>query len=222
MFKTESGNEQTIYNGIKQAILEHKLRPNTQLVEDALAETFKVSRTPVRQALRKLAYENLVKIIPNKGAFVNCPTIEEAKDIIEVRETLEAGAVRLLCGKITEQQINELTAIVEEERKASLANDKFGSLKLSLGFHLKIGELTGNSYYYRYLEELTSLVFVIVTFYGAEETFSGWQAHMELIDIIKEKDPDKAEKFMIDHLEKVASGINFNDSFTISIEELFK
>lgn len=221
MGQATRGNEQIIYDSIKQAVRQRKLRPNTQLVEDVLAESFKVSRTLVRQALRRLAYEGLVKIIPYKGAFVACPGIEEAKHIMEIRGALEAAAVRQTCRNITEEQIQELEAMVEEEHKAHLVGDKFNSLELSLGFHLKIAEFTGNSYYYRYLEELTSLVNIIVTFYGSEKTFCGCDDHLELVSLIRQREEDLAAKFMIDHLQEVVAGINLQEDFSTTIEELF-
>lgn len=215
-------NETVIYTSIKQAIIEHKLPPNTQLVEDVLAESFGVSRTLVRQALRRLSYEKLVKIIPHKGAFVACPTVEEAKQIFEIREVLEAAATRQACRNATEEQIEQIAALIRQERNANLKDDAFESLRLSLNFHLKIAELTHNSYYQRYLEELTSLIYVIVSFYGTKKIFCGCDEHEELLNLIKEGKEDLAEKFMIEHLREVNKGINFNETFSLSLGDIFK
>lgn len=215
-------SEENIYQAIKEAILNRKLRPNTQLIEDALAESFGVSRTPVRQALRKLSYEKLVKIIPNKGAYVNCPTVEETKQIDEARIVLEAALVRKACRTITKEQIEQIASLINEEKAADLAGDKFEALRLSLNFHLKIAEISGNSFIYRYLQELTSLVYLIVTFYGSDKTFSGWDDHFKLLDIIAEGNEDLAESFMIDHLREVESGFDYEQSFTTSLIDIFK
>lgn len=213
---------EVIYKSIKQAILEHRLPPNTQLVEDALAESFGVSRTLVRQVLRRLSYEKLVKIIPNKGAFVACPTIEEAKQIFEIREVLEAAATRQACKNASKEELDQIEALIMQERNANLEDDAYESLRLSLNFHLKIAELTRNSYYQRYLEELTSLIYVIVSFYGAKKTFCGCDEHQELLSLIKEGKEDLAEKFMIGHLREVNKGINFNETFSHSLYDIFK
>ncbi len=90
-------NEIEIYKAIKDAIIQQKLRPNMQLVEEVLADSFGVSRTPVRNVLRRLASEKLVTVIPYKGTFVACPSIHEAKEVFEMRRVLEAGAIRKVC-----------------------------------------------------------------------------------------------------------------------------
>ena len=112
----EQVTETQICKEIKQAIMQRKLRPNTQLIEEVLAESFGVSRTLIRQALRRLAYEKIVRIVPNKGSFVACPTTEEAKEICEVRTALEVESTRLACQKITDEQITLIALLVEEEK----------------------------------------------------------------------------------------------------------
>jgi len=216
----EEVSETKIYNEIKQAILQRRLRPNTQLVEDVLAESFGVSRTIIRQALRKLSYEKIVTIIPNKGAFVACPNAEAAKQIFAVREMLETGSTRLLCQTVTEGQISQIASIIEEEQKAFLARSKFNSLQLSLEFHLKIAEFTGNSYLYRYLEELASLVYVIVTFYGAEDLFCGSDEHSKILEAIKLRDDELAVKLTIKHFRKFDSMVF--DNGTYPLQEIFR
>lgn len=222
MTEMQQRNEEHIYKTIKQAILQHKLRPNTRLIEKELAKQFKVSRTPIRNVLRRLAYEKLIKIIPNKGAIVICPSIEESKQILQIREVLEAAAIRQVCRNITEEQIEEIRSVIEEEQEANAKGDLFESLDLSLGFHYKIAELTGNQYYYRYLEELISLVYVIVSFYGSRQVFSGWQDHFKLLDLIKERKEEEAGRFMAEHLREVAEGIFFEEDFSISLGDVFK
>ena len=77
------GKEREIYRDIKLAITQHKLLPNSQLVEDALAEAFEVSRTPIRNVLRRLEMEKLVTVIPYRGAFVSCPSVDEAREVLK-------------------------------------------------------------------------------------------------------------------------------------------
>lgn len=182
--------------------MQRKLRPNTQLIEEVLAESFGVSRTLIRQALRRLAYEKIVRIIPNKGSFVACPTTEEAKEIFEVRTALEIQCVRMACHVLTGEQIAQIALNIEEEKKAALAGNKFDSLQLSIDFHLKMAEFVGNSYLYRYLEELTSLVYVMVTFYGAEDLFCGYEDHLEILEAVEQRDEERAVGLMSKHFNK--------------------
>lgn len=217
----EQASETLIYKEIKQAILQRKLRPNTQLVEDVLAESFGVSRTIIRQALRRLSYEKIVTIIPNKGSFVACPTVEEAKQIFKVRKVLEIESTRLACNIISDEQLSQIFMIIDDERNATLSGNKFDSLQLSIDFHLRMAEFTGNSYLYRYLEELTSLVYVIVTFYGAENLFCGCEEHTEILEAIKQKNEDLAVNLTIKHFDKFDSMIFYNENYALPIHEIF-
>lgn len=215
--------ETIIYKEIKQAILKRKLRPNTQLVEDVLAESFGVSRTLIRQALRRLSYEKIVNIVPNKGSFVACPSIEEAEQIINVRRALEIESARLVCKTITDQQINQLEKIINEERNFALAGNKFDSLQLALDFHIEMAEFTRNSYLYRYIEELASLVYVIVTFYGAENLFCGYEDHEEILNAIKQRDKQKTVNLTIKHFNKFdPTDLDNGPQYSISLQEIFK
>ena len=78
------------------AILEHRLRPGTQLVEERLAAVFGVSRTKIRQAIARLAHDGIVTVFPNRGAFVTSPGRDEAREVFEARRLIEPGLVRRL------------------------------------------------------------------------------------------------------------------------------
>lgn len=218
----EQLTETQICKEIKQAIMQRKLRPNTQLIEEVLAESFGVSRTLIRQALRRLAYEKIVKIIPNKGSFVACPTTKEAKEIFEVRRALEIECIRMACPILTEEQIAEIESLVQEEKKAALVGNKFDSLQLSIDFHLKIADFVGNSYLYRYLEELTSLVYVFVTFYGADNLFCGYVEHQNILEAIKKRDEKLAVELMTKHFRKFDPVEFDNEPEFLPIEQVFK
>ena len=81
-----------VYNEIKQDIVSARLHPGEPLLEEDLAKRLRVSRTPIRDALRKLDHEGLVRIVPNKGAFVRVLTPRDIREIYEVREALESFA----------------------------------------------------------------------------------------------------------------------------------
>ena len=89
-------SEADIYERIYEAVVEHRLLPGTKLSEERVAELFSVSRTQVRGVLQRLAVEQLVTLIPNRGAFVTTPSADEAHDVLEVRRTLEPAVVRRL------------------------------------------------------------------------------------------------------------------------------
>ncbi|MED1949611.1 GntR family transcriptional regulator [Brevibacillus centrosporus] len=217
-------NEEEIYKGIKQAIIQQQLRPNMQLVEEVLAESFGVSRTPVRNVLRRLAQEKLVTIIPYKGTFVSCLTVQEAKEVYEARKFLEAVTIRQACKRLTDEHVLQLKTIIEEEHEAHSHEDSFVSLRLSCDIHLKIAEIAGNSYNYRYLEELISLSYVIYAFYGPGRLFCGSEEHTEILHALKQRDESLAERLMLEHLNRIESLLNFNETLAapLSLTEIFK
>ncbi len=99
-----------IVDAITTAIVERRLMPGTKLAEQQIADIFKVSRTLVRQALNQLSRDHLVTLEPARGAFVAQPSVEEARQVFEVRAMLEAAMVRQLCARITDAQVAELRA----------------------------------------------------------------------------------------------------------------
>jgi hypothetical protein len=84
--------------------------PGTKLAEQQIADIFKVSRTLVRQALNQLSRDHLVTLEPARGAFVAQPSVDEARQVFEVRKMLEASMVRQLCAVVTDAQIGALRA----------------------------------------------------------------------------------------------------------------
>ncbi len=101
----------TVYERIKQDIVLARLHPGEPLLEENLAESLRVSRTPVREALRKLNHDGLVRIVPNKGAFVRVLTPRDIREIYEVREALESFAAGRAGVKLGEKELEGLSAL---------------------------------------------------------------------------------------------------------------
>ncbi|MBT2757394.1 GntR family transcriptional regulator [Mesobacillus foraminis] len=217
--------EVEIYKKIKQAIIQQKLRPNMQLVEKDIAESFGVSRTPVRNVLRRLSYERLIRIIENKGAFVSGTTVEEAKEVFEMRRILEAQAVRKACRTATEEQLKILEKMVKEELVTYGEIDYTDAIQMAGEFHLKVAELAGNSYFYRYLEELISMTYVIISIYGrGKEETKSCTHHIHIFNAIREGNEVLAEKLCVEHLMEIENNLHFNKEHQIpvSIAQIFK
>ena len=110
-----------IYERILAAVMEHRLIPGTKLVEEKLASVFHVNRTRIREVLSRLAYEGVVTTIPNRGAFVASPSVEEARHIFQARRIMEPALIRSLVDKGTDEDFQKLHAHVAEERDARSA-----------------------------------------------------------------------------------------------------
>ena len=97
-----------VFNTLRQAILRGEMEPGERLMEIQLASKLGVSRTPIREAIRKLELEGLVVMIPRKGAEVAHITEKDMRDVLEVRSTLEELAVTLACKNVTPERIQDL------------------------------------------------------------------------------------------------------------------
>ena len=106
-----------VFNTLRQAILRGELKPGERLMEIQLANKLGVSRTPIREAIRKLELEGLVLMIPRKGAEVAEITEKNMRDVLEVRKALEELAVQLACEKITQEELEELEKAGENFKK---------------------------------------------------------------------------------------------------------
>ena len=124
-----------VFNTLRQAILRGELKPGERLMEIQLANKLGVSRTPIREAIRKLELEGLVLMIPRKGAEVADISEKSLRDVLEVRRALEELAVRLTCEKITKAQIRELRESAEEFKKILRSSDITQIAEADVRFH---------------------------------------------------------------------------------------
>ena len=133
-----------VFNTLRQAILRGELKPGERLMEIHLAEKLGVSRTPIREAIRKLELEGLVIMIPRRGAEVAQITEKSLRDVLEVRRDLDAFSCELACERITPEEIEELRVACEEFAKATKSGDVALIAKADVHVHDIIVRATGN------------------------------------------------------------------------------
>ena len=143
-----------VFNTLRQAILRGELKPGERLMEIQLANKLGVSRTPIREAIRKLELEGLVLMIPRKGAEVAEITEKNMLDVLEVRRALEELAVKLACERITEEEIQELKDAADAFQKILSEKDITKIAEADEAFHDVIFKSTGND---RLIQLLNSL-----------------------------------------------------------------
>ncbi|MFC5519945.1 GntR family transcriptional regulator [Polaromonas jejuensis] len=204
-----------IHQSIYDAIVEHRLLPGTKLSEERVAELFAVSRTQVRGALQRLAVEQLITLVPNRGAFVTTPSAEEARDVLSVRRTLEPAAVARLIERIAAGKaptaVKQLRALVKREQQALARGDRRQSVRLSGDFHVLLAEVSGSSILARLMRELTPLTcLAILTFEAPTSAACPNDEHALLIDAIEAGDADAAERLMIDHLDHIENSLKLD------------
>src|SRR2546423_13377739 len=139
-----AGATQRIVASITTAIVERRLVPGTKLAEQKIADIFKVSRTIVRQALNRLSRDKLVTLEPARGARVAEPSIEEARQVFEVRQMLESALARRLAATITPAQVARLRAHLADEQASVKRVDVSGRTRLLADFHVVLARMLGN------------------------------------------------------------------------------
>ncbi|MBR5268920.1 MAG: GntR family transcriptional regulator [Anaerotignum sp.] len=133
-----------VFNTLRDAILTGKLVPGERLMENQLAEKLGVSRTPVREALRMLELENLVELVPRKGAQVLDMSEKDITNILEVRSALEGLATSLACKKMTKEDLQQLKSMEADFEKAVADNDVEHFVDIDEDFHDLIFAATEN------------------------------------------------------------------------------
>lgn len=196
------------YERIWGAIIDHSLPPGTRLVEDKLCDIFGIGRTRIRQVLQRLAHEGMVTLMPNRGAMVSQPSVQEARDIFEARRVLEAGIVSKFLGKASKADMRRLREHVTREKAAFRANNYREIIKLSGDFHLLIAELAGNATMLALLRELVSQTSLILAVYQAPGAMPcPPDEHQELRQALERGDP-AAIDLIRQHLQHVEDDLN--------------
>ena len=132
-----------VFQTLRQAILRGELEPGERLMEIHLANRLGVSRTPIREAIRKLELEGLVVMIPRRGAIVASITEKDLKDVLEVRRTLEIMAGEIACERITPELLEQLKNTGHEFMVRKDTNDFTSLAEVDVKFHDIIYAATG-------------------------------------------------------------------------------
>ncbi len=205
-FKRHNLDEE-IYEQLRSRILNGEYQPGERLVELRLAEKMGVSRTPLREALRRLEAEGLVRALRQGGLAVSEPDAAEIEELFGVREVLEAYAARLAAEKAGPKEL----ALIEERHKAMLARhhesgadfDVNAVLDTHNRVHQAIAAASGNQTLYRLIldiQERLTRYDAAVYREDANEWHRNYEGHHELLDMLYERDADGLEQLMREHV----------------------
>lgn len=196
-----------VFNTLRKAILTGQLKPGERLMEVHLAGKLGVSRTPIREAIRKLELEGLVTMIPRRGAEVAQITEKSLKDVLEVRRALDVLCVELACERITPEEIEALKEACGEFKQATKGKDASVIAKADVKLHDIIVQATGNQRLQQLVNNLAEQMyryrFVYIKDDSQHERLIA--EHQEILDSILEHDKEraaKAAKLHIDNQEK--------------------
>lgn len=210
-------SDETIYERLVAAILDQRLPPGTKLVSDRLAQAFGVSRTRIHPVLVRLANERIVTFTPRRGASVAQPTVQEAREVFEVRGMIEPRLVALYIANASGEALQGLADCIAQEEAAHAAGETPRAVRLSGEFHLLIAEGSGHQTLGRVLRELVFRTSLIIMRYGADTGTAqngpgcGCNEHRKLLDAIRLGDAKEAARIMREHLELIESQLRFTE-----------
>jgi DNA-binding GntR family transcriptional regulator len=199
---------QRVYDAIYAAILERRLAPGAWLRETELALSFDVSRTVVRQALHRLAQDQVIEQHHNRGARVPEPQREQARHVFDARRVIECEVARQLAGRLTSRQIKRLRDLVAAEAKALAQRKRPDAIRLSGEFHRALAQMNGNPVFVRLIEGLLPTTSLLMALYQTEG-HPGCVAHrhVELIDALQDSSGARAATEMRRHLRELELSI---------------
>lgn len=188
---------------LRQQILTGKLKPGERLLEIHLAEELGVSRTPIREAIRKLELEGLVTMIPRRGAEVAQISEKGMSDVLEVRKALDSLAGELACARITEGEKEQLREACLDFEKAIATKDKAKIAKADVAFHNIITEATRNIRLAQLLNNLSEQMYRYRFEYIKDENQHKALAeeHKRIYEAIRDNKPEQAVEALKNHID---------------------
>ncbi|HWQ29951.1 MAG TPA: GntR family transcriptional regulator [Negativicutes bacterium] len=194
---------EVVFESVRAAIISGVLKPGERLMEVQLAEKLGVSRTPIREAIRKLELEGLVIMMPRKGAYVADLSIKDITDVLEIRATLEGLASSLAALRITDDEIEQLELNALQFHKAIEADDFDGIVQADIDFHDNIFKATRNDKLMQINNNLREQVqrFRIMYISKSNKSKELAREHFEIADAISKRNIDLAEKLAKKHID---------------------
>lgn len=198
-----------VFNTLRQAILKGELKPGERLMEIALADKLGVSRTPIREALRKLEQEGLVVMIPRRGAQVADITEKDLNDVLEVRIALENLSVEKACKRMTEEQIKKLGLAAREFERTTAENNLVKLAEADVAFHEIIYQAADNQTLNQVQSNLREQIYRYRVEYLKDEEMRNQlvREHEQLYLAMKERNVEKAQEISFHHIENQRKGI---------------
>lgn len=195
-----------VFNTLRQAILKGELAPGERLMEIQLAERLGVSRTPIREAIRKLELEGLVKMVPRKGAEVAKISEKNLNDVLEVRRALEELAVELACQRLA---VEDIAKLKEQNAKMAEQMDNADSTLMAQAdeeFHDIIYYGTGNDRLVQMLNNLREQMYRYRLEYIKDRSSRAnlIREHDAIIAAMESRDVVQAKSVMYKHIENQA------------------
>lgn len=191
-----------VYDYIKNQIVTKDIYPGTRIVEEDLVRETGVSRTPVRSALMRLAYDGLIQQQPNRGAVVAKPSATDLRQVYEARAVLEVGAFRAAVHRRSDESVLQMEQNLQKQQDLTNLFNMTEYVRLNREFHWIITMEAQNAYYEKYLNELQNKVATYLLFWDSSTTNSlSLDLHLRIFEAFRDRDEQKGVLALMEDLQ---------------------
>jgi DNA-binding GntR family transcriptional regulator len=187
---------------LREDIVSGHLRPNERIVESDIAQRMKISRTPVREALKLLENRGYLSRLPSGRLIVTDHSPSQIRNLYEVREALEAMALRLACQRATEEEIERASQLQENMVQVVRERNVNQFIDLNSAFHNHLFSICGNEQLISLLQTYRDQYFDrrLVRVFNSSDWRNMPKQHQKLLDAVRQRDPRLAEKAVHEHI----------------------
>lgn len=198
-----------VFESLREAIITGRLRPGERMMEIQMAEEMGVSRTPVREAIRKLELEGLVVMIPRKGAYVAGLSLKDIADVFEIRGALEGLAAELAAERITDEEQDEMERYLVMIAEYIEAGDIEKVVEIDTDFHTLLYKCSRNS---RLSQIISNLREQIQRFRTTSLSYPGrmktaLEEHRKIVEALAARDGELARRIAQEHIENAENSM---------------
>ncbi len=213
-----------IRDALHDAIVDRRLAPGTKPVEDDVGATFGASRTVVRAALQALAFDGIVTIERNRGAFVSRPSPEEARQVFAARLMIEPGLAAIAAARVTRADLEMLEQHLAAEAEAIASRGpsaRRAEIHASGELHLRIATIAGNDLLSRFLRELVARSSLVIALYGRSAASScARDEHGLIVKALAAGDGVQAAELMRHHIHHIETDLDYRADEEGSIKSM--
>ena len=198
-----------IADNLREMIMSGELKEGDKIKEDELCAVMDISKTPLREALRVLSTEGLIKLIPNRGAFVSTPTFEEIKEMFDVMSVLEGACARAAAEKMSDRDFASLKKLHNKLEENFSRRDQKEYIRINNQYHSFVQDLAGNRTLNQIVNGLRQkiLLYRFQSLNLPERFDQSIVEHRDLLEAFRKRNPQKAETLMRSHLRKQSDAL---------------
>lgn len=198
-----------VFNTLRQSILKGDLRPGERLMEIHLADQLGVSRTPIREAIRMLELDGLVKMVPRKGAQVASISRDDVIDVLEVRKALDTLAISLACDRIDQEGLADLKNASNNFKESTKTKNATKIAEADVAFHDVIHKASGNKRLSVMISNLAERIFRYRLEYIKESSdcLKLIEEHEKMVEFIEKGDKEGAVRAIENHIDNQEKSI---------------